>query len=50
MAVVSEIAVVYVKLVTPRRFDHIIVIVDGGVNHIVGTANKPKFPRNSGLR
>jgi hypothetical protein len=23
---------------------HIIIIVDGGANHIVGTANKPKVP------
>jgi hypothetical protein len=30
--------------------DHIIMIVDGGVNHIVGTANKPKVPRNSELK
>jgi len=31
----------------PRKTDspdHIIVIVDGGVNHIVDTANKPKVP------
>jgi hypothetical protein len=37
----------------PRKADppdHIIIIVDGGVNHIVGTANKPKVPRNGGLK
>jgi hypothetical protein len=30
--------------------NHIIVSVDGGVNHIVGTANKPKVARNSELK
>ena len=37
----------------PRKADppdHIIIIVDDGVNHIVGTSNKPKVPRNSGLK
>ena len=30
--------------------DHIIIVVDDGVNQIVGTANKPKVPRDSGLK
>jgi hypothetical protein len=28
----------------PRKTDHIIVIVDGGVNYIVDRANRPKVP------
>jgi len=45
-------AFVVLRPTYPRKAappDHII-IVDDGVNHIVGTSNKPKVPRNSGLK
>lgn len=37
----------------PRKAEppgHIIIIVDGGVNHIVGTTNEQKVLRDSGLK